>query len=680
MKVIIKEMTLINFKGHLGEKTYKFKPERQEVYGKNRSGKTTLADAFRWCLFGKNSEGAAVFGIKTKTEDGKVIPNLDHEVRLLLNIDGQDVEIRKVLQEKWGKLQGSSDTVLTGHTTTYFVDGSKLTEKKYKEFIDTWARNESMFMCITSPTHFTSLKPDTQRELLAKMVEERSIESIAHKNAEFESVLKDMRGKDIETYINTISYQIREVKDELQRIPIRINEQKQEIANIDALGIDFEQVKLDIEEATEELKRIDEAIADKSKVVDRQYELLKGKREALRELQEQQDAIRHKHNSDFKKEMEEHDYRLVRLRTLIANEQEDIVNIKNDIREYTQLILSSDSKRKDIEDEYERRKAEFRTRWSEAKSEQFVYDEDSSDFVCPTCKRRLEEDDIQAAIQRLHDNFNNAHAAKMEKLKKEAERIKQDSEEAIAAFEKSLTLAKQARTESETSLDKHKSALSDKHAEELKLSSQTILTLSERIAADSEYQRLEAEICAARHKLEEQVQMEGTTETDELRQQKEAIMRKRDELNARYYNKAILQGKHKRIKELEEQECALNAQLTELEHKDHTAHQLLEASIEDLESRVNSLFSIVKFNMFDKKINGSMKPTCECCVGGVPFSDLNSAARINAGIDIINAICRHMNMYAPCFIDNAESINNVMRMASQQILLTVSKSETLVFA
>ena len=257
MKVIIKEMTLINFKGHLGEKTYKFKPERQEVYGKNRSGKTTLADAFRWCLFGKNSEGAAVFGIKTKTEDGKVIPNLDHEVRLLLNIDGQDVEIRKVLQEKWGKLQGSSDTVLTGHTTTYFVDGSKLTEKKYKEFIDTWARNESMFMCITSPTHFTSLKPDTQRELLAKMVEERSIESIAQKNAEFESVLKDMRGKDIETYINTVSYQIREVKDELQRIPIRINEQKQEIANIDALGIDFEQVKLDIEEATEELKRID---------------------------------------------------------------------------------------------------------------------------------------------------------------------------------------------------------------------------------------------------------------------------------------------------------------------------------------------------------------------------------------------------------------------------------------
>ena len=42
--------------------------------------------------------------------------------------------------------------------------------------------------------------------------------------------------------------------------------------------------------------------------------------------------------------------------------------------------------------------------------------------------------------------------------------------------------------------------------------------------------------------------------------------------------------------------------------------------------------------MFGKQVDGTEYDTCECMVNGVPYSDLNTAAKINAGIDIINAI------------------------------------------
>ena len=65
-------------------------------------------------------------------------------------------------------------------------------------------------------------------------------------------------------------------------------------------------------------------------------------------------------------------------------------------------------------------------------------------------------------------------------------------------------------------------------------------------------------------------------------------------------------------------------------------------------------------------------------VNGVPFSDLNSAGRINAGLDIINAICNFEGVYAPIFIDNAESVNALMPTTSQTIRLIVTEDKSLI--
>jgi len=96
-----------------------------------------------------------------------------------------------------------------------------------------------------------------------------------------------------------------------------------------------------------------------------------------------------------------------------------------------------------------------------------------------------------------------------------------------------------------------------------------------------------------------------------------------------------------------------------------------------LMERINGMFSLVKFSFISEKLNGNEAITCFCSVDGVPFADVNNASKINAGLDIINAICRSVGITAPIFIDNRESVNELIPTMSQVINLVVSKDKSL---
>jgi hypothetical protein len=74
--------------------------------------------------------------------------------------------------------------------------------------------------------------------------------------------------------------------------------------------------------------------------------------------------------------------------------------------------------------------------------------------------------------------------------------------------------------------------------------------------------------------------------------------------------------------------------------------------------------------MYEQQINGGERETCEALVDGVPYStNVNTAARVNAGIDVINAISKAHEIYAPIFIDNRESVTKLIDSDSQIINL-----------
>ena len=133
-----------------------------------------------------------------------------------------------------------------------------------------------------------------------------------------------------------------------------------------------------------------------------------------------------------------------------------------------------------------------------------------------------------------------------------------------------------------------------------------------------------------------------------------------------------------RIAELETQFKTLNDSISELEGIEFTMQEFSKRKSSLIGDRVNGLFKLVKFKMFDTQVNGAEVETCVATVNGVPYNDgLNQAMRVNAGLDIINAISKHIGVSAPIFIDQAESINDLIPTNSQLVRLMVTKDNQL---
>ena len=97
----------------------------------------------------------------------------------------------------------------------------------------------------------------------------------------------------------------------------------------------------------------------------------------------------------------------------------------------------------------------------------------------------------------------------------------------------------------------------------------------------------------------------------------------------------------------------------------------------DEKSRADSSQELLEFGfrLFETQINGAEIPSCTALVNGVPFSDANTASKINAGVDIINTLSNHYGVNAPVFIDNRESVVKLIESESQIINLIVSEKD-----
>ena len=132
--VVINSISLQNFKG-IRDLTVNFGERQTTISGRNASGKTTIFDAFTWCLFGKDSQGRSDttnggFMVKTVNEKGDPIPYLEHSVTVELCVNGQQVILTRELVEEWGTTRGSSEQRFKGNTTHYYVDGVEVNASK----------------------------------------------------------------------------------------------------------------------------------------------------------------------------------------------------------------------------------------------------------------------------------------------------------------------------------------------------------------------------------------------------------------------------------------------------------------------------------------------------------------------------------------------------------------------
>lgn len=638
MEVKIKKLELTNFKG-VKYLEVKFNTDgTTAIYGENGTGKTTVMDAFLWLLFDKDSADRKQFGIKTLDADGKPMHRADHSVEGILSVNGKSLSLKKTFREKWQKKRGSADMEFTGHETTYEWEGVPLTMKEYNEKISEIMPEET-FKLVTNPNYFTSLKWQTQREILFGMAADISIEGVAAGNKEFEQLIADMEGKTLEEYRKYIANQKRRIKESLAQIQPRIDEVKRSKPQKD----NWKELELEIEGTDIAIKEIEESIADKSKAAEKQYAKRATLQEEIGKAKVRLSEIRAEVQSVVIQAEQER-------KAAISKLGAEVIGLNNQISAHGESIKHCNAGIERISREVE----VLRKKWQLQAERELEFQE--SDFNCPTCKRPLDVDDIDREREQMTKAFNTTKAKTLEGISAEGKQAKAD----LASYQQKLAdhiKSFETLTASKAEITARLEVLTQEQPEEADPVTDSRITETEKLIEQLQQQ------------AEEPIESEST---DDLKEQKQQLIAQRDSLRERLAAREAIKKADARISELEKEEETLAHELAHLEGIEFVIGALTRAYTDQVEQQVNSRFSLVRFKLFDVQVNGQEVETCEVTVEGVPYSDLNSASKINAGLDIINALSKHNGIFGPVFLDNSETVLQPLKTLGQLIKLIVA--------
>jgi chromosome segregation ATPase len=649
MKIEIEKLTLRNFKGakHL---EVPLQPGMNTIAGRNATGKTTVMDAFLWCLFGKDSEDRTDFNVKTLNADGEAEHHLEHSVELILKLDNQRITLKRVLEEKWTKPKGKNDQIFSGHETSYYVNEVPCAMKEYNMKVETIC-NPITFKLLTNPLHFPSMPWAKQRDILSTVVGEVNEADMPSSKA-FAELLSRITGKTIKEYKAELAKKKELAGQELSGIQPRIDENDLKKGEIVSKGYDYVSIQTEIDRKIAEIGKIDSDIADIARQVDeagRRRLEIQGKINKLKEQQQRIEAeVRSSSNRSGDDARAEFDK--------LSN------NVRIKAREFSDLTEEIRGEEANIT-VLEQKAESLRKEWYKENDRTATFDPDIS--VCPTCKRPFDESDVEAKKTQITANFNVSRAKRLEEIQTEGKTITGRISEKKALVEE--LKSKAARIEGEIS------ALKQQRDEAEKNIPQGIVSISPMLMAHEDYQANVEQIKS----LEESLGEIQTPGVGELQQKRQLIESGINELRSNLRTKGDINDLNTRIDQLKARQIELNQIIANYEMDENTILDHTKTYIHLVEERVNRLFKTARFRMFNFLINGNEEETCECMVEGVPYRDLNNGMKITVGIDIINALSNYYHTHAPIFIDNAEAINDIPETRSQVIGLFVTEGQRL---
>lgn len=640
----LRKIRLLNFKG-IRDLELSFTGERTDIFGRNGSGKTTIFDAFSWTLFGKDSQGRSAFDVKTYDENGKFIERIPHEVTVELLIDGDKTTLRRCLVEKWAKRPGSLEEYLKGNETEYYYNDVPMKEFEYRKRIDEIC-SEQLFRLITNPFFFTSQKSDAQRKMLFSLVGGITDEDVLAVNPDLSGIVDMLTGKSIEDLKKEVANKKRVIKERVESIPARIDEQKRVISTATedwvALEQEYNSKKAEFTKAKEELTSVKARNTEQGNA---HNELLRKKMVLKTQKYDAEQKAKELLLSDYNKRFADYLNRNCDMK----NMRSEIAISERNLAEYRASLDSLRAKRVKLLDQY-----------YEAQKMEFKFNEDTC--ICPTCKRKLEEEDIESV-----------KAAALLEFNQNKERIIAENKSKGLIVKNDLMQLSASISDSEEKL----LALKEKLASMTELEAPVKPTITEDdLLKNEEY----ASVCVQLDEIEKQIsefKFDDDSASESLSAKVSKLYEESLSLGTKLKGKQQIEDANVRIAELESQYTTAQQELCDMEKVEYDILQFSKAKVSMIEDQINGMFKLVKFKLFDTLINGNEVECCEATVDGVPYNSRSASEKINIGLDIINAICKKNDVYAPIFIDNKETISHIIPVDSQLITLSVDESNNI---
>ena len=648
-------MSLLNFKG-VRELTVDFDEHETNIFGANHTGKTTLFDAFVWLLFDKDSQDRQNFGIRTYDEDNNIIPKLPHEVSACIEVNGVEINLKRCFVENWVKKRGSQEAVYDGNSEERYWNDVPCSKTEFAKKIADIC-DESIFKLITNPLYFPSMKPATQRGMLFQMAGDITDADVAASDPQrFANLAEQLTHKTLEEYKKEIAAKKRRINQAIESIPARIDENKRLMPEAE----DWSALERDIKEKEAKIKELDGQISDESKAYTAKAKANAEKAKELAEKKRQrtsrESAVRDELLASWYKQTEDYNNRRIAAQQQSFDISQRRKMTEADIRREKEAIVKMQSDVNVLEQRLNR----LRDEWRNIKAREF--NPENLETVCPHCGRPYEQSQIDRSIEDQRISFN-AHTSHMlEENKANGKKVASEVEGLKAGIAKSESVIKEKEALLETLIDKPFTETAPAKPD-----------VTDGIASDQQLQQLDKDIAELEAALAQPIDQ---PDTDFLKDGRKLLMDGIDEDRKHLAKRDTITATLKRIEELEAELKANNETLAELEGIEFNILEFGKAKVALVEDKINSLFSIVKFKMYERQINGGEVETCECMMHGTPYSVLSNSEKINAGLDIINAICRANEVNAPIFIDNRESATDIIDVDSQVINLIVDASCT----
>lgn len=643
MKILIDEISYKNFKG-FKDFTLTLNGQNGAVSGRNGAGKTSLADGLQWLLFGKNAQGMKLNPKPLDSNNNEKL-GLNPTVEAQLIINGKVVTLARIQEEKWSTKRGELEATRSSDTTKYFIDGVPAKEKEWKEFLENLG-GEALLQMLSNSSFFMMMDWKKRREVLMSLTG-LTDEEIIQADPELKELSTILDGHTIDEMKKILAAKKKEIKLEIEGIPARIQENSDTLEKILSNAGNKEELELGVTLLNQSINELQEKVAI-AKNGD-------GTLDAKQEI------------ANLKLKLSEEE-RKFSSGLLLATQglQEDANQLASKLRvlqnEENDLTYKKSSLERSLADRLNYRKqmiAEYKQISS------LTFDDHAT--ICPTCGQDLPENQVAQLIEK----FNVDKSNKLESNKKSVENHK--------ATQDAINEDKQA-------LNDLNVALLEKQ-DEMKTVELRLSAINQSLAEEKSNQGKFEETKAYR-KIMDALVLANDKYEKAGQDNSQAVNELQTELKAKQEQLAINQSKFQELKLADDIQKRINS-LAKKDGELKTANQNVERQlwlideftrkkISKIEQSINDKFQQVKWKLFDVQKNGAIAEMCEATFNGVEYSaGLNNGSRINCDLDIVNTLSNHFDIFVPVFVDNAESVNELLPIESQMIELQVTEDEKL---
>ena len=641
-KVILKKIIVQNFRS----KSFEFEfGERNEIRGKNRSGKSSVKNAFFWLLTGADDLDRTNYNLFDTTIVHTKENSIPTNVTAVLLIDDIEYEVSRTAKIGWTRKRGNDEYERkTSDDYSFAIDGIERSATEFKNWIEDMLAPVDMLKCMINTQHFLYNIDDwkVQRKYLANIAGEITNE--------------DFNGDYTELFAQFSKYTPEQLRERLKTLLMPLKK---------ALGTEGTKG-----EKAVELEVLQKNIVSLDEIVSAEKELA--------ELKSKRDEIQAK-ISGKKSPIDEASAKRSWALALVEDKEIEIVKARKlhdskqhaEVAELESQLSTIEARNEAIKQQNDRdrkafeRKKQFlideartveilKYRLEELREENIlIKNREFSDYNCAYCGAPLDED----MVVELKAKFEERKQKDRDNNKAEGLQAKQHLETAQADLD---ALQKE--------VDKGFTPIALVSEGDLRERIQQRKASFPPFEDSEEYKALSKELEDLRNSVPE-IPVIDTSEFD----------KELDDVNAKIEiasNKAGLRAHYiKQTRQIAELQKDIKKMAQERAQWEKIEQQLFAYEQEKADivgKRVNKFFDKCKVSMFSEKKDGSLAPNCVITMDGRKSATLNKEGTITAGIDVSDAFCRFYGLNLPLFVDDNESLSDDNCVTSERQVITLS--------